>query len=216
MAKATQDQARTVRLTIGVLAAIAGSMAIMPAALAQEGTTEEAVAYFDSAFKDRCRPYSETLFLFEGGADDMPARYEVSWMPSYALPGDERETATIYQFFCDAGAYNVQSAFIKFMEGHFEPLAFVRPTISIENETEDYDSPVKAITVTGYEAALTATNAEFDAQSLTVIARAHWRGLGDAYDEGHWVFRDGTFVLRHFEADADYDGEIDPQLSLDY
>jgi hypothetical protein len=216
MAKAKRDQVNAVRLTLGVLAGIAGSMVATQVAVAQEGTTEEAVAYFDSAFKDRCRPYSETLFLFDGGADEMPARFEVSWMPSFELPGDEPETATIYQFFCDAGAYNVQSAFIKFMDEHFDPLAFARPAISIENETEDYDSPVKAITVTGYESALTLTNAKFDEESQTVTARAYWRGIGDAYDEGRWVFRDGGFVLEHFEADADYDGEIDPQLSLDY
>lgn len=186
------------------------------AAVAQAGTQAGAIAYFDAAFNGDCRPYAETVGLLEDEGGPMPRRYEFTYQASWASAGDPPEQAVLFEFFCDAGAYNVRTVFLRDRGDYFEPVSFARPSVAVENETEDYDSPVRSVTVTGYGASLSVTNGRFDPDTRRLTAHAYWRGLGDAYDEAVWIFRDDGFVLERFEVDADYDGEVDPQLRLDF
>ena len=50
----------------------------------------------------------------------------------------------------------------------------------------------------------------------TVTSHSKWRGLGDASSSGQWLFHNGRFILKSYDADASYDGEINPQTVLDY
>lgn len=180
---------------------------------ARDKEREAAIAWFDAAYAGKCQPTRETAGLIDG--PNMPRRYEVHYKPSYASADSPPETAVIYEFFCSAGAYNVQFAYGRFVDDSFEPLPLSVPSLDISYDSQG-DTHVNSIKVVGYESYMTATNPEFDAATGTLTSRSHWRGLGDAWSESVWHFQDGGFVLKRYVADASYDGKMDPEITLEY
>lgn len=190
-------------ILLGALAAMA------PAAARAEATDEDAKALFSAAFGTSC------LGAFAaGGLTEPPQRFETSVASSYG----EAEPAVLWQFFCDAGAYNLSSVFVLWTEfDGLRPLALPHPVLQVVNEDpEDFESPVKEIVITGWTAGFRAINAGFDPASGRLTANGKWRGLGDAYDASTWVLRDGEAHLTAFEADGSYDDEVAPQLVVTF
>ena len=72
------------------------------------------------------------------------------------------------------------------------------------------------MTIIGYTATDQLVNSDFDEQEQSITSFNKWRGVGDASSTGKWMFRDGDFTLVHYEVDASYDGEMNPQTVLDY
>lgn len=48
-----------------------------------------------------------------------------------------------------------------------------------------------------------------DLEERTITNHAAWHGIGDAWDSGEWLFRNGDFILTRFEVDPTY-GDPDP------
>lgn len=177
---------------------------LLPApALAQGNSHKLAYEHFAAAFADTC------YWDEEARAAHPPQSWQLSWQPEYA---EITETATLYRFFCDSGAYNVNHVyFIETEFGGLQPVGFATPSFDIVYENDDFEGDVIDITITGYTSQLLLTNSEFDPESQTIVSHALWRGLGDAFSTGTWRFSEGQFVLTRYDVDAQYDGEADPQ-----
>ena len=164
-----------------------------------------AYAHFTQTFTQLCG-----LDVESAAADYYPPEsWELNWETDYS---DEPETAKLYKFFCGAGAYNVNHMY--YLETEFEganPVAFAAPHFDVVYENDDYEGAVLDIPVTGYETQLVLTNTEFDPEVRSITSHALWRGIGDAFSAGTWQFEQGQFVLKHFEVDAQYDGEARPK-----
>lgn len=182
---------------------------LAPAALA-DPLDDRAIAAFSSAFAESCM----AAFTEDGGLIQQPQRFDVMMPWSVS----EAEKATLWQFRCNIGAYNLTEVFLMWTE--FEgivPLAVAQPSVTVVNEDpEDFESPLREVVVTGWGARNFVVNGSFDPATLMLSATGYWRGIGDAYDAGVWALRDGGFQLRHYEVDASYDGETKPQLVLDF
>lgn len=137
---------------------------------------------------------------------DLGFRYE------YEMDEDGPErVARLYQMPCSYGAYNLGSIF--FFETEFDglgPLHFAVPELDIDYAGDD-DAVVESVTVIGFSTMSTVVNASFDEETRTISSFSKWRGLGDAFSAGTWIFHDGHFMLREFAVDASYDGESTPE-----
>ena len=141
-----------------------------------------------------------------------------SYLPSWSA-GDEadREDVTLVRIFCFAGAYNESHAYyLKREYEGLQPVGFAEPAFDVQYENDDYQGKVEGITIVGMSASTLLVNSYFDPDSLTIDSFSKWRGLGDASSSGSWVFRDGEFVLVQFAVDASYDGEMDPEVLVNY
>lgn len=157
----------------------------------------------------------------DGGSGYVPENAFLSWTFQYSpdwSDGSEIEYVTLAQVFCTAGAYNVSHAF--YWERDFaglQPLALAVPSFEVHYEEEDnIDSKVLGIDIKGMTTQNILVNAGFDPETLNISAHSYWRGMGDASSIGVWTFRDGEFALVHYEIDASYNGEMDPELVVDY
>lgn len=185
-------------------------LALSPAALWADARDDAALVLFTRGFSGTCG----MAFAEDGTPFEPPQRFEVSLASSYGEP----EPGTLWQFFCDAGAYNFTSVFVVETEiDGMRPLALPQPVLQVVNEDpENFESPVKEIVVTGWTATFRAINASFDPATGMISAVGKWRGLGDAYDASTFVLRDGGAHLTAFEADGSYDDEVKPQLVLSF
>lgn len=183
-------------------------------ALAQDGALEKQVHKLHAlAGGTYCDPV-------EGGfvPEDAYMSWTFSYQPGWSDDAADQEEVTLVRVYCGSGAYNVQHAYywVRDYEG-LQPLAFAMPAFATQYAVEnDIDSELLGVTVTGVTAATILVNSDFDPETLTVTSHSLWRGIGDASSGGTWVFEDGEFALRHYEIDASYDGEFNPQTVLDY
>ncbi len=190
------------------LACLIVALGIVPGvALAQGEDAAESEAYelFTAAFTEFCE-----LDSGSAAADYYPPEsWELSWETDYS---DEPETATLYRFFCGAGAYNVnQMYYIETDYGGPQPVSFASPHFEVVYENDDFEGAVVDIPITGYDSQLILTNSEFDLDTGTITSHGLWRGIGDAFSGGTWQLSEGQFILKRFEVDAQYDGEIRPK-----
>lgn len=175
-----------------------------------DSLNDRAVAAFSAAFTDSCT----AAFAEDGSLIELPRRFDVT-MP-WSVTGPEQ--VTLWQFRCTVGAYNLTDVFL--LRTEFDgilPLALAQPAVVPVNEDpEDFESPVREVTIAGWTARSLVVNGSFDPATGVLSSTDYWRGIGDAYDAGAWVLRDGGFQLRHYEVDASYDGEAKPQLVMDF
>ncbi|GAB1362096.1 hypothetical protein MASR1M32_13320 [Rhodobacter sp.] len=171
---------------------------------------DRALAVFAASFADLCG----SAFGEDGSVIEAPQRHDLQMDWS----GMEPQAAVLWQFRCNIGAYNVTDVFLLHTDlNGVVPLSLAQPALDVAMENpEDFESPLKSVAVAGWSANPSAVNASFDPATATLSATGYWRGVGDAYDAGTWVLRDGGFRLVHYEADASYDGEAKPQLVLDF
>lgn len=94
-------------------------------------------------------------------------------------------------------------------------LAFAAPDLAYAYADEENSRLAADPKVRGFHATALLVNASFDEKTRTIASHAAWRGIGDAWDSGSWVFRDGTFLLVRFEVDPTY-GEPDPAAPESY
>lgn len=158
-------------------------------------------AYFLSAYADRC------AWVIRAG--------ESKWTPEpftfpIVIEGTQSRVLTLYKILCDEGAYNQQHVFLKVTEQGVEPLAFAQPSFDVRHADGDPEGAVEGIDTTGFIATMTLTNAEVDADGGTISMHAFWRGLGDASSTALYVLAGEEFVLKSFDVDGSYDGEINP------
>lgn len=136
--------------------------------------------------------------------------WPLTWREEFQSADEPDKRGTLMRVFCMSGAYNVLHAWFMETEDGVAPLAFPMPAFDVSRETEEFDSAVTGIKVTGFRSANMLVNSAFDANRARIVMTSHWRGLGDAYSVGEWQVIEGEPVLKSFEVDASYDGEQTP------
>jgi len=117
----------------------------------------------------------------------------------------------LYEFSCTAGAYNFGSVFYGADDyNDIRQIQFAMPVFDVSRQSEDFESAVTGIKVTGFTAYDILISAEFDPETKTITSFSKWRGLADASSSGSWVFKNGQFVLESYDVDASYDGKMNP------
>jgi len=169
---------------------------------------------------------AERLFadVYEGicntsgmGTEEEPESHTIRFNYSYDAADAPPKEARLFRFLCDRGAYNEIHVYLLADEnGAILPLRFATPELDIQYENGDANGRLEKVSIIGYRAEDQLVNSEFDPQTLTLTSHAKWRGVGDASSSAQWIFRSGAFTLVHYEADASYDGEINPETLLDY
>lgn len=190
---------------------LAPMLALAPfSAFAETIADSPAYARFQDAFADLCF-WEDT----PPSAEHFPSE---SWELEWTFPSsDAVETATLYKFFCGAGAYNVNSVY--YLDTGTEgplPVAFASPSFEIAYESDDFEAAVEAITVTGMRTRYLLVNSDFDPESRTIGEFVRWRGISDASASGTWAFLEGEFILKTYDVDASYDREINPERVVDF
>lgn len=194
------------RKTVLIIAAIS---ATAPALAQQDIHDTLAFKHYTKAFGELCYWGEESA-----AAEYYPSeRWELTWQTEYS---DTPDTATLYKFYCDAGAYNVNHIF--YLETDYGgplPIGFATPSFDVRYEKDDFEGAVLDIVVDGYSTQLQLTNSEYDPETQTITSHALWRGIGDAASTGTWRFDQGQFVLKRYDVDASYDGEVNPETLVD-
>lgn len=151
-----------------------------------------------------------------GSEDSPPESHAIAFRYGYDAPEDPERTAHLFRFFCLRGAYNeIHVYYFSDGEGALSPLYFAEPHYDVRYAGES-DEKVEAITLTGFSATGQLVNSGYDPEARAITAHSLWRGMGDASSSGSWAFVDGNFRLVRYEVDASYDGEINPQVLVDY
>ncbi|WP_223475112.1 DUF1176 domain-containing protein [Oricola indica] len=136
--------------------------------------------------------------------------WEISFRYDYEEEDGPDRAVRLYQLPCFYGAYNFSS--IWFMETELDglgPVHFATPELDIDY-ADDESAVVEKLTVLGFTAVSSLFNAWYDEDTQTISSFSKWRGIADAASSGTWTFHDGRFVLTEYQADASYDGEINP------
>lgn len=173
---------------------------------------EKAKAMFAAAGPESC-----FMSSFPGEEEEAPRSYTIPFSFAYDDAEQPAREARLFRFFCFRGAYN--EAHVYYFaddEGAVSPLYFSRPELDIRYAGDDIDSEVETITITGFSSGAELINSEYDEEARTLSSFSLWRGMGDAFSEGRWAFREGKFQLVHYAVDASYDGEQNPETLVDY
>lgn len=136
-------------------------------------------------------------------------------LPTLFGAGEPRP-ASLYQFLCWSAAYNQFHVFVLSDEHGAQLVPFASPLFEVTYVDGDSNGEVEAITITGFTTIYEIVNAYVDVEIGAIGAFFRWRGVSDASDSTFWHLEDGRFVLSHFEVDATYDGEFNPETILDY
>ena len=178
-----------------------------------DATRDGIVTAFKAAYGDICRTLMPDA---EPGAAD-PEVHTLKFRYSYDTGSDPEREAKLYKFNCGWGAYNSNEVYYFANEsGEFHQLQFATPDLDVRYDDPPEGTKLKSMAIVGYKAADQLVNSEFDENDKSVTSFSKWRGLGDAFSGGKWIFRDGDFTLVQYEADPTYDGETNPQTLLDF
>lgn len=167
-------------------------------------------AIFLEAYGDRCGFFPRTA----GPADIVPEIYPLTFRYDGEAPTVSRP-ATLYSLPCTSGAYNFLNVFYLEDEyGEIRQLFFATPKIDVVYADAE-STRIKSIAVRGFVATDQLGIPEFDPVTQSIRSFLKWRGLGDAWETGIWVFENGDFRLDHFEVDPTYNGEQDPVVIVE-
>lgn len=181
-----------------------------PVLTAQQDLIEKASILFEANRGEECdaSPFDEP---------PAPDVHSIDFRPGHAGDDDPLEQATLIRFFCRAGAYNeVHVYYLSTQLDGLRELSFAEPELDIRHEDDDSEKPVEEMRIIGFTTRALLVNSDYVAEDFTIMSDAKWRGLGDASSTGLWLFRDGNFTLVKYEVDPTFDGEINPQVVLDY
>lgn len=136
--------------------------------------------------------------------------YRFAYRPAYDPEGPDVDVE-LFQLFCGSGAYNIRHAFVLKKSDEESPklIAFATPDLDYAYADEEMSRLKAPPGIRGFLATGLLVNATFDEKTRTITSHAAWRGLGDAWDSGQWLFRNGDFSLTRFEVDPTY-GDPDP------
>ncbi|SIQ13824.1 Protein of unknown function [Rhizobium sp. RU20A] len=197
------------RLPLLIVAAFATAgttfAAERPPGLKEAETAAKAALGVDCLMRDP----EETPVVADGTEDEAGHTvYTVKYRPSWYSADQPDAEATLYKLLCSIGAYNLQSAFVIKTPDDEVPrlLSFANPELGLDYADEDQTTLKNPPRITGYKATSILVNARFDPQTATITSRGLWRGIGDAWDHGRWVFRDDAFVLTRYEVNPTFDG----------
>ncbi len=146
-----------------------------------------------------------------------PESYDIPFSYSYDAASDPKHHARLFRFWCNYGAYNEIDVYLMADDqGQVRPLQFAVPSLDITYQDESTQEKVDQLSVDGFLAQQELVNSNYDPDTKTLTAHDKWRGLGDAFSDATWVFREGRFKLVEYEVDASYDGKENPETVIDY
>lgn len=182
-----------------------------PPAEPTDAGLEKATAIFVTAHAGDCQA------VRPDGTTDAPQINELTFRYKSAEESEPDQKARLFGFYCGSGAYNeTHIYYLETANEGVEELQFAMPELDIHYVNNDTEGNVESVNIIGYTARAQMVNSDFDPATQTLSAFSKWRGVGDASSSGQWLFRDGEFSLVHYEVDASYDGEINPETVLDY
>ena len=152
-------------------------------------------------------------------AADAPApdSYELALPTEGNADGVPGAPARLMRFVCDTTASNQTHAYFLSTPGAgVSAVSFATPELDIHYAGNDSAGKLEGVDIIGFTTEATLSNSTFDETTQSIVSAAKWRGAGDASSSGTWLFRKGAFSLVHFEVDASYDGDVNPQTVLDY
>ncbi|WEK03422.1 MAG: hypothetical protein P0Y65_14625 [Candidatus Devosia phytovorans] len=124
--------------------------------------------------------------------------------------------ALIVEFPCQIGAYSVTSVYLlSDQHGTVSEIVFPSPKFDVAYDGEGEDQTVRDIVIYETPYLREVVNPSYDSSSRTMSERNKWRGLGDAYTETRWGFKQGKFEITYFAVDATFNGEADPIVLID-
>ncbi|MEP6564823.1 MAG: DUF1176 domain-containing protein [Mesorhizobium sp.] len=146
-----------------------------------------------------------------------PESFSITYKDKNAVAGDPDKETRLFEFYCQAAAYNTSSVYYMTDEvSGLRQLQFAEPEMDIRYENNDSDRKLLGMSIVGFHTTGWATNPEYDEDAKTLTTFNKWRGIGDASDKGIYLFRNGDFSLVQYDVDASYDGEENPQTVVDY
>ena len=159
--------------------------------------------FITKAFGSYCDRHPTEGFVPDLMSDE---RFEITYKYDYDT---EDRVFPLFQMHCSHGAYNEALVYLTQDEdGNFRILSFADPQPSYEYEDEKETKLKQPPKLAGMGSTLTLTNADFDPATNTITSANRWRGLGDAYDSGTYVFSKGNFVLKKFVVDPIYEANL--------
>lgn len=143
----------------------------------------------------------------EASASDGPKVWPITFNYMSDLSDAPARRAWLYGFTCRYAAYNVVDVFYLWKDGEeLRPLALAEPELDIRYAGDD-PAKLESMYVIGFGTASQLINADYDPDTLTLTSFVKWRGLGDSWSSGKWIFRGGAFTLVRYEVDPTMDGK---------
>jgi len=120
----------------------------------------------------------------------------------------------LIQTYCGHGAYLTSSAW--FIESHdgVTPIQLEYPTFDWNFEDSERQI-IKTIIATGFTRTSVLTDASFD-PSTKLISHRSYCCAGDLSTTIQWLAKDGAFKLQHLKVDGIQNGNLSPQLVIQY
>lgn len=147
----------------------------------------------------------------------VPESYELALPTEGNADGVPGGPVRLMRFTCDTAASNQTHAYYLSTPGAgVSAVSFATPELDIHYAGNDSTGKLEGVDIIGFTTEATLSNSTFDETTQSIVSAAKWRGAGDASSSGTWLFRKGAFSLVHFEVDASYDGDVNPQTVLDY
>jgi hypothetical protein len=157
----------------------------------------------------------------DGTPDGENLVYEIRYRTQWQDQDSPDEALTLVQLHCFSAAYNFSSIFVtRGAEGKWDLLSFAEPSIDFDYADEAFTKLKAPPKVVGYIAKHELLNSSYDPDTKTINSEAKWRGAGDAWSAGTWVFSEGVFQLRKYEVDPTFspsgDAEADTEAPESY
>ena len=165
----------------------------------------KAKALFVSGAAGQCDKTKETQAgLNEPEVDQLSYRYKSD------DPKSGPRKATLFKFVCSMAAYNETDVFYISDENvGIHRLSFSEPQVDFAY-FGDESVKLKSSTLKGFVASAELINAGFDKKTGLITSFSKWRGLGDAFSAGEWLFADGQFILENYAIDPTFDDKQNP------
>ena len=120
----------------------------------------------------------------------------------------------LIQTYCDHGAYLTNTAW--FIESHVgvAPIQLKYPTFDW-NFADSEKQIIESIIATGFTRTSVLTESLFD-PSTQLISHRSYCCAGDLSTNIQWLAKDGAFKLQHLKVDGIQNGNLSPQLVVQY
>lgn len=159
--------------------------------------------------------------VLNGDEEPSATEYNLSFRYSSEDASAEPNKVRFVEYLCFRGAYNFGFVYLLgVVDEPLLPVEFAVPQVDIiygkTDDGEDDFEVVERIDMVGFSTQSDLINPSFKLKTMTLETYSKFRGVGDAFSSGTWVFRNGKFVLVRYVMDASYDGEQNPQLDMSF